>query len=297
MHEGHTHSAAQSSASRLRLVLLLTASYTVVEIVGGVLTGSLALIADAGHMVTDVFGVAMALAAIWVGSRPATSEKTYGYYRLEILAALLNGLLLIGIGAYIVWEAYQRINNSHEVLGGEMLVVASIGLVVNIVSAFLLFEGQKSSINMKGAFLEVVSDLLGSLGVIVAGIVILTTGFEQVDAIASILIGIFVVPRAWKLVSDALHILLEGAPSHVNLDHVRDHILHADGVLSVHDLHVWSLTSGVDVMSAHVVVGDTVRSSAVLDELRACLSEHFDIEHSTFQIEHSDMREAEHAAH
>ncbi len=227
MHEGHTHSAAQSSVSRLRLVLLLTASYTVVEIVGGVLTGSLALIADAGHMVTDVFGVAMALAAIWVGSRPATSEKTYGYYRLEILAALLNGLLLIGIGAYIVWEAYQRINNSHEVLGGEMLVVASIGLVVNIVSAFLLFEGQKSSINMKGAFLEVVSDLLGSLGVIVAGIVILTTGFEQVDAIASILIGIFVVPRAWKLVSDALHILLEGAPSHVNLDHVRDHILHA----------------------------------------------------------------------
>ena len=297
MHEGHSHSAAHAAAGRLRLVLLLTASYMGIELVGGLLTGSLALIADAGHMATDVFGVGMALAAIGFANRPATPAKTYGYYRLEILAALANGILLIGVAAYILWEAYHRISEAPEIRGAEMLGVAAVGLVVNLVSAYLLFEGQRTSLNLRGAFLEVVSDLLGSIAVIAAGLLIITAGWETADLLASVLIGLFIVPRTWKLMSEALHVLLEGAPSHVNMDHVRQHILQASGVIDVHDLHVWSLTSGVDVMSAHVVVRETATSAKVLDELRACLSDHFDIEHCTFQIEHTDLRQTEHGAH
>jgi cation diffusion facilitator family transporter len=291
----HVQSAAHASAGRLQVILVLTASYMVVEVVGGLLTGSLALIADAGHMLADVFGVCMALGAIWFGARPATSEKTYGYYRLEILAALANGLLLLAVAVYILWEALSRIGNEPDILGAEMLAVAFVGLLVNLMAAALLFEGQGTSLNLRAAFLEVVSDLLGSVAVIIAGLVILATGFKTADLIASVLIGLFIVPRTWKLIGDALHVLLEGSPRHVNLDHVKSHILGAGGVIDVHDLHVWSLTSGVDVMSAHVVVQPEVEAADLLDELRACLADHFDIDHSTFQIEHADRGHLEHA--
>ena len=297
MHEGHSHSPAHAGAGRLRLVLLLTTSYMGVELVGGLLTGSLALIADAGHMMTDVFGVGMALAAIWFANRPATPAKTYGYYRLEILAALANGFLLVGVAVYILWEASQRIGDAPEILGAEMLVVASVGLLVNLVSAYLLFEGQKNSLNLRGAFLEVVSDLLGSVAVIVAGLVIILTGWEGADLVASAFIGLFIVPRTWHLMGEAIHVLLEGTPRGIDLDHIRNHILGTEDVVSVHDLHVWSMTSGVPVMSAHVVIKEGASTSTVLDRLCACLLDHFDIEHSTFQLERADRGSKEPARH
>lgn len=294
---GHTHSAARQGAGRLRIVLALTASYLVIEVVGGVLTGSLALIADAGHMLTDVAGVSMALLAIWFAARPPTPEKTYGYYRLEILAALANGFLLVGVAAYILFEAYRRFAEPHEVLGLPMLGVAAVGLLVNLTSAYLLFRGQKASLNIRGAFLEVVSDLLGSVAVIVAALVILATGFELVDPIASVVIGLFILPRTWALVNDAVHILLEGAPKGVDLEHVRQHVLSAQGVVDVHDLHAWTITSGMNVVSAHVVIEDGASHERVLDELCRCLSDDFDVEHSTFQIEPVDRRTRETMAH
>jgi cobalt-zinc-cadmium efflux system protein len=297
MSEIPLRSAAQDGAARLRLVFLLTLAFTAVEVAGGYATGSLALIADAGHMLADVSGVGMALLAIRFGSRPATARQTYGYYRLEIVAALVNGLLLWGIAVYILVEAYWRLSSPPDILGGPMLAVATAGLVVNLVSAFLLFEGQKDSLNLRGAFLEVVSDLVGSLAVIVAGVVVLTTGFRLVDPIVSIFIGLFILPRSLTLLRDALHVLLEGAPRRVDLAHVRDHILSADGVTSVHDLHVWSLTSGMDVVSAHVVIEPAAAPQAVLEQLSACLSQHFDIEHSTFQIEQPDRSSVEHGVH
>jgi cobalt-zinc-cadmium efflux system protein len=270
-----------------------------VEVVGGFLTGSLALIADAGHMFTDVAGVSMALFAIWFAARPADRERTYGYYRLEMFAALANGVLLVGVAAYILFEAYGRFSDPPDILGWPMLGVAFIGLLVNLGSAYLLFEGQKTSLNLKGAFLEVVSDLLGSVAVILAGAVILTTGFDLVDPIASVFIGLFILPRTWHLMGEAVDVLLEGAPRNVNLDHVREHILGTENAVGLHDLHVWSMTSGMPVMSAHVVIQQAASASRVLDELCRCLEEHFDIEHSTFQIERAeaDRSAREHAAH
>lgn len=294
---GHTHSAARQSAGRLRIVLALTATYLAVEVVGGILTGSLALIADAGHMLTDVAGVSMALLAIWFAARPATPEKTYGYYRLEILAALANGFLLLGVAAYILFEAYRRFSEPPEVLGLPMLSIATVGLLVNITSAYLLLHGQKASLNIRGAFLEVVSDLLGSVAVIIAGLVILTTGFNLIDPIASVVIGLFIVPRTWALMNQAVHILLEGAPKGVDLSNVRQHVLETQGVVDVHDLHAWTITSGMNVISAHVVIEDGADQARVLDQLCRCLSDDFDIEHSTFQIESADRRATESMAH
>ena len=294
---GHNHSAAHQSAGRLQIVLALTASYLVVEVAGGILTGSLALIADAGHMLTDVAGVSMALLAIWFAARPATPGKTYGYYRLDILAALANGFLLLGVAAYILFEAYRRFQEPPDVLGLPMLGVAAIGLLVNLASAYLLLHGQQASLNMRGAFLEVVSDVLGSVAVIVAGLVILTTGFNLVDPIASVVIGLFIVPRTWALMNDAVHILLEGSPKGVDLSNVRQHVLEAQGVVDVHDLHAWTITSGMNVISAHIVVADGASPDSVLDELCRCLADDFDIEHSTFQIESTDRRATETMAH
>ncbi len=297
MHDHHSRSAAQEGAGRLTAVLFLTASYLAVEVAGGLLTGSLALIADAGHMLTDVAGVGMALLAIRFAARPANPAKTYGYYRLEMLAALVNGFLLFGVSGYILFEAYRRLSSPPEVLGLPMLAVATVGLLVNLISAYMLLEGQKVSLNLRGAFLEVLSDLLGSVAVIVAGVVIITTGFELIDPIASIFIGLFILPRTWHLMGEAVHVLLEGAPRDLNIAHVRDHILNSRRVKGVHGLHAWNLTSGMNVMSAHVVIAEDAVPQLVLNELQVCLADHFDIEHSTFQIEQPDRSESEHAVH
>lgn len=297
MHDAHSHSAAQAGSGRLAIVVLLTSIYLLIEIAGGILTGSLALIADAGHMFTDVAGTTLALVAIRFAARPADSNRTYGYHRLEMLAAMANGALLFGIGLYILYEAYRRFTDPPDIVGLPMLAVASVGLLVNLLSAYLLMEGQKSSLNIRGAYLEVISDLLSSVAVIVAGLIILLTGFQLIDPIASAFIGLFILPRTWHLMREAIHVLLEGAPRNIDLADVRSHILGTASVTDVHDLHVWSMTSGMPIMSAHVVIEPSASASRVLDDLTECLGEHFDIEHSTLQIEHADRRHSEHAGH
>ncbi|MDA8203017.1 MAG: cation diffusion facilitator family transporter [Chloroflexi bacterium] len=297
MTSGRAHSAAGAGAGRLKLVLLLTGGYMAVEVVGGILTGSLALIADAGHMLTDVAGVSMALLAIRFGARPANDGKSYGYYRLEILAAIVNAILLFGVAGYVLYEAYRRFLEPPEVLGLPMLAVATVGLLVNLVSARLLFGGQKSSLNLRGAFYEVVGDLLGSVAVIVAGIVIALTGWNLIDPIASVVIGLFILPRTWMLIRDAVNVLLEATPKGIDMGEVRRHIRETEGVADVHDLHAWTITSGMNVLSAHVVLADGAKADEVLDGLCGCLSADFDIEHSTFQLEPTDRRPREEAAH
>lgn len=295
--EAHVHSAAQAGAGRLQVVFLLTAIFMVVEAAGGLLTGSLALLADAGHMLADVAGIGMALLAVKLGARPADARRTYGYYRLEILAALANAVLLLGVAAYVLVEAYRRFSDPPDVLVLPMLGVATAGLLVNVICARLLLEGQRTSLNLRGAFLEVLSDLLGSLAVIAAAVVMLVTGFNLVDPLASAVIGFFILPRTWRLLNEAVHVLLEGVPADVDVDHVKEHILGTSGVVGVHDLHVWSMTSGMPVMSAHVVIEPSASTSRVLEELCSCLQEHFDIEHSTFQIERADRSPRERARH
>jgi cation diffusion facilitator family transporter len=298
---GHGHSHAPITAGgahrrRLVVVLGLTLAVLVAEIVGAVLSGSLALLADAGHMATDAAGLALALAAVGLAQRPARGRRTFGWQRVEILAAVANGMLLLAVAAYVLIEAIRRIGEPPEIGAGLMLVVASVGLVVNLVSLSVLHVGRDASLNMRGAYLEVLADALGSVAVIVAAVVIATTGWTPADIVASAVIGCLVVPRAWHLLREAFDVLLEAAPRGVDLRDVRAHILGVDGVLDVHDLHAWTITSGLPVLSAHVVVTDEALAAGhggrVLDALCSCLGEHFDLEHCTFQLE-----AAAHAGH
>jgi cation diffusion facilitator family transporter len=298
---GHGHSHAPTTAGgahrrRLVVVLGLTLAVLVAEVVGAVLSGSLALLADAGHMATDAAGLALALAAVSLAQRPARGRRTFGWQRVEILAAVANGMLLLAVAAYVLIEAIRRIGQPPEIGAGLMLVVASVGLVVNLGSLLVLHGGKDASLNMRGAYLEVLADALGSVAVIVAAVVIATTGWTPADIVASAVIGCLVVPRAWHLLREALDVLLEAAPRGVDLQDVRAHILGVDGVLDVHDLHAWTITSGLPVLSAHVVVTDEALAAGhggrVLDALCSCLGEHFDLEHCTFQLE-----AAAHAGH
>ncbi len=290
-------SAAGASSTRLLLVLGLVVAYMLVEVVGGLLTNSLALLADAGHMLTDAGGIGLALLAIWFAERPATAEKSYGYYRVEIFSALLNALVLLGVAAFILYEAIQRFSAPPEVTGPPMLAVAGIGFVVNLVSMQLLHSGSRSSLNLRGAYLEVLGDLLGSVAVIVAGVVILVTGWNPIDPIASVGIAALILPRTWSLLREAVDILLQATPKGVRLEEVRRHILEAADVADVHDLHAWTLTSGMNVVSAHVVMRSGADPARVLAELCDCLTEDFDMEHSTIQLESGDRRRLEHAVH
>lgn len=275
----------------------LVVAFAVVEIVASTLAGSLALLADAGHMVTDAAGIGMALLAIWFAARPATEEKSFGYYRVEILAAVLNAVLLFGIAAYILVEAVRRLVSPAEVSSLPMLVVAVIGLGVNLVALRMLATHQESSLNLRGAYLEVLGDLLGSLAVIVSAVIILATGFRAADPIASVLIAVLILPRTWALLRDAVDILLQATPRGVDMSEVRRHILEAGGVRDLHDLHAWTLTSGINVVSVHVVLRDGSDPGLVLDELASCLCDDFDMEHSTIQLERSDRRRVEHVSH
>lgn len=281
----HVHSAAAKHRNRLIAVFGLTLTIFVVEVVGGLLSNSLALLADAGHMFTDVFGIGFALAAIWLAGRAATSERTFGYLRLEILAAVANAILLFGVSAYVLYEAWRRLFEPPEVGSGLMLAVAVVGLIANAVSLYLLREAQGHSLNMRGAYLEVMGDLAGSVAVIAAAVIIALTGWTQADAVASAAIGLLIIPRTWNLLRDALDILLEATPKGINLDHVREHILEAPGVVGVHDLHAWTITSGMNVVSAHVVLEEEAKPGDILDHLGMCLSDDFDVKHSTFQLE------------
>lgn len=293
----HSHSAAGASRRRLLVVLGLVIGFMVVEVVGSLLTNSLALLADAGHMFTDAVGVGLALLAIHFAAKPATASKSYGYYRLEILAAVANAVLLFAVAIYIAFEAYQRFAAPPEVQSVPMLAIAGVGLVINLVSMRLLTAGAATSLNVRGAYLEVLGDLLGSVAVLVAGAVILLTGWTPADPIASVVIGLLILPRTWHLLREAVDVLLQATPKGIDLAEVRAHLLQARGVADAHDLHAWTLTSGMNVVSAHVVMEPGADSATVLDEICACLSDDFDMEHSTIQLESSDRRRFEESTH
>lgn len=284
---GHVGSAAGHGERRLWLVVGLTGTYLVVEVLGGWLTGSLALLADAGHMFTDVVGLGLALAAIRLARRPPTPRRTYGFYRAEILGALANSLLLFAMAGYVLFEAWHRLQAPPDVHSIPMLLVAAGGLVVNLSGMALLRAGAQESLNLRGAYLELFSDLLGSLGAIVAAVVIAVTGWSLVDPLVSLGIGLFILPRTWRLLMGAVDILLEATPAHVPVAEVEAAMRRIAGVHSIHDLHIWTITSGFVALSSHVLA--TGRSAdSVLHDLRQLLHDQFGIAHVTLQIESPD---------
>jgi len=297
MGHDHVHTSG-SNRTRLSLAIGIVAVVLLVEIVGAAITGSLALLADAGHMLSDLVGLIVALVATVVAARPATDRQTFGFQRAEVFGALLNGLILVGVAGFVIVGAVTRLlaPATTEVLAGPMLVVAMVGLLANVAALVLLRPAAAGSINMRGAYLEVLGDTLGSVAVIGAAVVILLTGFAPADAIASVLIAMMIVPRAFVLLRDVVRVFSESVPVDTDVAEIRRHITQTSGVVAVHDVHVWAITSGAHVFTAHIVVEPEVLASggagALLDELSDCLSHHFDVEHSTFQLE-----PAEHADH
>ncbi|HKQ65032.1 MAG TPA: cation diffusion facilitator family transporter [Methylomirabilota bacterium] len=281
----HRQTAAARSRGRLTATLALTCGFLVVEVVGSLWSGSLALLADAGHMLADAGGLALALFAIWIAGRPPTPAKTYGYYRAEILAALINALVLLVVAGGILVETYRRFLTPPAILGGPMLGVALIGLAVNIACAGLLHGAAEGSLNVRAAYLEVLGDALSSLGVVIAAVLVVLTGWTQADPLVSGAIALVIVPRTWGLLRQAVNILLEGTPAHLNLAEIEDAICSVAGVRRVHDLHVWTLTSEREAMSAHVVVDDVRDSERLLETLHAVLHARFGIDHTTIQLE------------
>ena len=292
---GHDHglqgatTATGKHRKRLIIVLSITLSVFVIQVIGALVSNSLALLADAGHMLTDATGVTIALIASLIAGLPATSKRTFGYLRVEVLAALVNGIVLGVIAVVIFVQALSRFGSEVEIESTPMLVAAAVGGIANLVSLLILQSGQKESINVRGAYLEVLGDLLGSVAVVIAAVVIMLTGWNVVDPIASILIAVLIFPRAISLLRDVVDVLLEASPKNLDIDVAREHMLAVPGVSEVHDVHAWTITSGVPAFSAHVTVSDTAWNErgyhAILDELRACLHEHFDTEHVTLQLE------------
>ncbi len=268
--------------------MAVSAVILVVEVIAGIASNSLALVADAGHVFADVSGMGLSLAAVWIAARPPTGGRTFGLYRLEIVAAAANAILLLGIAAFVLYEALRRFAEPPDVQAGIVVAVAAFALIANLVSLRLLAVGRVESLTMRGAYLEVVGDLLGAGSVLVAGVVILATGWRQADAVASLVVAVLIVPRTVSLLRDSLDVLLEATPKSVDLAEVERHILEAPGVTEVHDLHAWTITSGMNVVSAHVVLAPDGQPGDVLDHLGRCLSDDFDINHSTFQLETPD---------
>jgi len=282
-HHGHSHGA--DGKRRLRFALLLTGAFMLVELVFGWLSGSLALLADAGHMLTDVAGLFLTLIAIHLAERPATPERTYGYYRVEILAATINSAVLTGVSGLILVEAWARLRQPPPVKTDMMLAVAVIGLVANLVTARVLHPAAGASLNLRSAYLEVVFDALASVGVVLAAVVMKTTGWPYADPLVSIVIGLAILPRTWGLLKEAVGVLLEGVPDDVNLAALRDRISQLPGVAGVHDLHVWTITSGMHAMSVHAVLGANATHQTVLDDVQRCVTREFKIAHVTVQVE------------
>jgi cobalt-zinc-cadmium efflux system protein len=269
----------------LQKALIITAVFMVVEFLGGLWTNSLALLADAGHMLTDAAALGLGLFAVWFIRRPATPEKTYGYFRVEILAALINGAGLLVIAFFILYESYERLIQPAEIKSKEMLLIAILGLGANLVSASILHGSHKESLNIQGAFLHVIGDVLGSLAAITASLAILLWGFYWADPVVSVLVSFLILFSAWRLVKDSVLVLLEGTPAHVNLAAMKQELCKVPGVESVHDLHVWTLTSGVHAMTCHAVVGEEDSRTRVLGDLVTVSRDRFRIHHTTIQIE------------
>ena len=285
MHQEAGLAPKDRNKGRMAIVLALTVAYLIAEVVGGFLTGSLALLADAGHMLTDVAGLVLALVAITYAERPANPRRTFGYHRVEILAAAINAVVLLGISFFILYEAYERFVDPPKVASGWMMVVATIGLVVNLAGMWLLHPGSGGSLNVKGAYLEVLSDTLASVGVIAAAIVMATTGWYYADPLISAGIGLFILPRTWGLLSEAVNVLLEGTPAEIDLRTLRGAIGELRGVADVHDLHAWSLTTGVNALSVHVVLDEAAEGGEVLSAVHDRVTKGFGIAHATVQVE------------
>lgn len=286
-----TVSAASKHKKNLLIVLSFSGAYLIAEVIGGILTNSLALLADAAHMLTDVVGLLLAFIAIKIGERKADSKKTFGYYRTEILAAVINAVVLLGISVYVLFEAYQRFKSPPEVQSKSMLIVAGIGLLVNIAGMLILRKDSEASLNMKGAYFEVLSDMLTSVGVMIAGVIMITTNWYYADPLISAAIGLLIFPRTWRLLKEAVNVLLESTPKDVDIDLLRKSLEQVPGVKSVHDLHVWSLTSGVNAMSSHIVKDDTITQNQLLEKLTEETTSRFTISHTTFQIEEESYQE------
>ncbi|GAA3749629.1 cation diffusion facilitator family transporter [Leifsonia bigeumensis] len=297
----HHHSSA--NRTRLTIVLGIVGAVLVIEVVGAIFTGSLALFADAGHMFSDTIGLAVALTATVIAARPATERATFGFQRAEVFGALVNGGILLAVAIAVGYQAVTRLvyPGDVEIQSLPMLLVAALGLAANVAAALILRPQAGSSINMRGAYLEVLGDLLGSVAAIVAAVVILTTGFMPADAIASLAIALMIAPRAVFLLRDAVRVLSESVPVDTSVAEIREHLLQTPGVVEVHDVHVWAITSGHPVFSAHVVVADEVfadqDTGRLLDELSACLADHFDVAHSTFQLEPEEHAQHEERFH
>ncbi len=300
----HAHAATSTGAHRGRLALVLGITLTVLvaEVIGGLLAGSLALLADAGHMLTDSAGLILALLGASLATRAASARRTFGLQRAEVLAALSNALLLVGVAVWVLIQAVDRLREPAAVDSGLMLVVAIIGALANAAGLLILRRGREESLNVRGAYLEVLADLFGSVAVIGAAILIMITDWTRFDAIASLLIFALILPRAWSLLREVVDVLLEATPRGVDPAQIRQHIIGVAGVVDVHDLHVWAITSGVPVLSAHVIVDEACisqgRSGEVLDRLAECLGDHFDVDHCTFQLEpvgHQAHEAAHHA--
>lgn len=289
---GHPHHAGRR---RLGLVLALTGAFLVVEVAAGILTGSLALLADAGHMLTDVAGLVLALLAMKLAERPPSPRRTFGYHRAEVLAALINAVLLLGVAGYILREAWERFSQPHPVPSLTVLAVAAIGLLVNVVGALLLRAGSQRSLNLRGAYNEVLADAVSSIGVIVGAIVMAVTGWHRVDTLVAVAIALFVVPRSWTLLRETLHVLLEGTPREVDLAALRRTMEGVPGVKAVHDLHVWTLTSGVHALAAHAILQEGAAHGQVLGSLREQVIAGFPISHVTVQLEERCCGEHAHA--
>ena len=285
---------------RLSIAIAIVAAFLIVELAGALLAGSLALFADAGHMFSDLLGLVIALVALGIAARPATDRQTFGFQRAEVFGALANGLILLAVAVYVAIEGVQRLFEPSDVLGVPMLIVAGVGLLANV-AVMLVLRGGEQTIGMRGAYLEVLGDLFGSIAAVVAGVVILTTGFAQADAIASLVIAALIIPRAIMLLRDVFRVLSQAVPSNMNVAEIREHLLGAEGVIDVHDVHVWAITSGAPVFSAHVVVSKELFASGgtarLLDELGTCMAGHFDVEHSTFQLEPEEHAATEEHVH
>lgn len=300
-----SHDASPTAAARhrgrLTIVLGVTMAILVAEVIGGIVSHSLVLLADAGHMAADTIAIGLSLLAMWFATRAPSDARTFGFQRAEILAAVANAIVLFAVSVLILIEAARRLDRPLTATPSLMIGFGIVALIGNAVSITLLHHGAGESLNIRGAFLEVLSDLLGALAVLVAAIVIATTHFERADPIASVVIGALILPRTVKLLKDAIDVLLEATPKNVDPIEVRDHISSIPGVIGVHDLHIWTVTSGVPVLSVHVVVEQQVLAEGggegVLDHLSACLAGHFDVEHCTFQLEPVTHRRHEGALH
>ena len=305
MSHDHDHgmsvTAAMRNRGRLGVVFGITLAIVIANIAGALISGSLALLAEAGHMAADTAGIGLSLLAVWFAGRPSSTRRTFGYQRVEILAAMINAMLLFAMAAFVLYEAVRRLTEPAEVHGGLMFVFGLLALAGNAASMLVLRRGQGESLNVRGAYLEVFSDMLGGAAIVVSAVVLWTTGFARADAIVAAVIGLLILPRTWRLLREAVNVLLEGTPRDVDLEHVRRHILDTPGVGDVHDLRAGTITSGMPVLSAHVVVEDDripqCGGGEMLDQLGTCLAHHFDVEHCTFQLEPAGHQAHEPSVH